>query len=325
MLYGMKHTLLATLAGIVSGALALASLSGASFAVFFLSLVHTLPLYYAGLSLGTRPAMVAAATSVLSLSLISPNMGLVFGVLYAVPAWVVIRLTLSGPNGVVTDVPENHSATADPSDMGWFPVGYILAVLAAIGGMFVLGGSLMTGGGLEQAVNEVLQEFAKLITSQPMGNPEGETVLKEAVLSLTPYFAGSAAAMWALGQAVNLVIAQGLLAKGGRNIRPSPRMRELTLPDALSWALVLMAVVALAAPGELGYIGRNIAIVLAVPFFFLGLAVVHKLAAMTPMKGPMLGLVYLVMVFTGWLAFVVAGLGILEQWIGLRKRMDQSD
>ncbi|MCW8914536.1 MAG: YybS family protein [Magnetovibrio sp.] len=321
----MKHTILAILAGIVSGALALATMSGASFAILFLSLVHTLPLYYAGLSLGTRPAMIAAASSVLSLSLISPNMGMVFGVLYAVPAWVIIRLTLSGPQGVVTDVPEGQSPPTEPSDLGWFPVGYIVAVLAAIGGLFVLGASLLTGGGLEQAINEVLQDFAKLIGSQSKGSAQDEAVLEQAVLSLVPYFAGSAAAMWALGQAINMVFAQGLLAKGGRNIRPTPRLRDLTLPDALSWALVLMAVVALAAPGELGYIGRNIAIVLAVPFFFLGLAVVHKLAAMTPMKGPVLALVYLVMIFTGWMAFIVAGLGILEQWIGLRNRMDQPD
>jgi len=119
----------------------------------------------------------------------------------------------------------------------------------------------------------------------------------------------------------NAALAQGLLAKGGRNLRPSPRLRELTLPDWLSWALVAAALVALAAPGEIGYIGRNLVLVVAVPYFFLGLSVVHKMAALTPLPGALLALVYLVVIFSGWFALFVAGIGVLEQWVGLSSRM----
>ena len=54
---------------------------------------------------------------------------------------------------------------------------------------------------------------------------------------------------------------------------------------------------------------------------FLGLAVVHKLAAMTPLPGALLSLVYLVVIFSGWFALFIAGIGILEQWVGLSNRM----
>jgi len=343
----MKHTLLAIAAGIVSGTLALASLSGASIAVFYLSLVHPLPLFYAGQSLGARAALIASATAVAIVVLASPYSGLVFAVLYAVPVWVIVRLSLIGPNGIVWRIPEDQQAHTPegpqtqstfgdrmlgrgvdwasqpgepPRDTGWFPAGSILAVIAAIGGAYIIALSVMTGGGLEEKVTEALTELSSAFAA-----PQGETVLQQAVLTLVPYFAGMAASMWALGLVVNMVIAQGLLAKGGRNIRPTPRLRELTLPDWLSWALVGSALLALIASGEIEYLGRNIAIILAVPFFFLGLAVVHKLATLTPFPGAMLGLVYLVIIFSGWFVLVIAGIGILEQWVGLKSRMEPTD
>lgn len=343
----MNHTFLAIAAGIVSGTLALASLSGASIAVFYLSLVHPLPLFYAGQSLGARAALIASATAVAIVALASPYSGLVFGLLYAAPVWVIVRLSLIGPNGVVWRIaedqqahtpegPQTQSTFADrmlgrgvdwasqpgepPRDTGWMPAGYILAVIAAIGGAYIIALSALTGGGLEVTVTEALTELSTAFAA-----PQGETVLQQAVLTLVPYFAGMAAGMWALGLVVNMVIAQGLLAKGGRNIRPTPRLRELTLPDWLSWALVGSALLALIASGEIEYLGRNIAIVLAMPFFFLGLAVVHKLATQTPYPGAMLGLVYLVMIFSGWFVLVIAGIGILEQWVGLKSRMEPTD
>lgn len=320
----MKHTLLAITAGIFSGALALASLSGANIAVFYLSLVHSLPLFYVGLSLGTRASVIASATAIVIVTLANPMSGLVFGALYAMPAWLIVRLMLTGPYGVVRDIPEGQEArepqeansNSPTGDLGWFPAGYIVAVTTAMAGIFIVAASMLTGAGLEENVTQALGAMADAFAA-----PQGQEVMQQAVLSLVPFFAGMAAAMWAFGILLNMVIAQGLLAKGGRNIRPSPKLRELVLPDWLSWALVGAALIALISSGELEYVGQNIVIVLAVPFFFLGLAVMHKLASLTPFPGMMLGLVYVVMIFSGWFVLVIAGLGILEQWVGLKSRM----
>ncbi|MEG3618918.1 DUF2232 domain-containing protein [Magnetovibrio sp. PR-2] len=344
----MKHTLLAVMAGILSGALALASMSGSSFAVLFLSWVHPLPLFYAGLALGTRPALVAAASSVLVLSVVHPHLGAVFGLIFAVPVWVTIRLLLTGPSGAVRSIPEDQSPRSTegpetsstfqdriigrvddwngeiqgaPRDLGWFPVGHVLAAQAAIGAAYLLGTSMLTGGHLEHNVTEVLNAFASTVAGA-----QGADVLQDAITRMVPYFPGLFVGMWMLlGLVLNMVMAQALLAKGGRNIRPTPRFRELTLPDVLSWALVVCALLALVSPGEIGYVARNATIALTIPFFMLGLSVVHKLAGMTPLPGAILALTYLVMIFTGWLAFLIAGIGILEQWVGLRKRMDRPD
>ena len=338
----MKHTFLAICAGVVSGLLVVASLSGASIAVAYLTLVLPMPMLMAGLGLGIRAATIAVATGTVVATMASPIAGFVFAVLFAAPAWLIIRLALTGPQGPVK-VPPEHSGTyrqegpetqstfqdrilgrvgdwdaepgAAPRDRDWYAAGHILAVVAMIACGHIIAAAIWTGG-LEAAVTLYLTKVADAIAA-----PQGQEVLREAIMQATPFFAGSLAAFWALSLLGNTVLAQGLLAKGGRNLRPTPRLRELRLPDWLSWTLVAVALIALIAPGEIEYIGRNLFLVLAVPFFFLGLAVVHKLAGMTPLPGALLSLVYLVVIFSGWFALVIAGIGILEQWIGLSNRM----
>ena len=339
----MKPVFLAISAGMISGLLAVAALSGASIAVAYLTLALPMPMLLAGLGLGTRAALMAAASGTALTMLADPAAALVFVFLFAAPVWLIVRLSLTGPNGPVAQAPEHQgpyrqegpetrSTFAEritgrgvkdwegetgepPRDLGWTPAGWIVATLAVFAGGLIIGAAAMTGG-LEDAVRAYLTQLADAIAA-----PQGQDVVREAIVRATPYFPGSVAAFWAVVMLGNTILAQGLLAKGGRNIRPTPRLRELTLPDWLSWALVATALMTLVAPGEIGYIGRNLVLVLAVPFFFLGLAVVHKMAAMTPLPGALLALVYLVVIFSGWFALFIAGVGVLEQWVGLKQRL----
>ena len=351
----MKPTFLAIGAGITSGLLVIASLSGSSIAVAYLTLVLPMPMVLAGLSLGVRAAFIAAISGTFVATTANPISGVLFAVLFAAPVWLVVRLALTGPQGPVNKSPERsglpqsglpqsgpakpegpdtestfqdrllgrtdnwtEEAGAAPRDLGWFPAGNILAVVALVAGAQLLGAAVWSGG-LESAITSYLTTVADAIAAA-----QGQEVLREAIIRATPFFPGSLAAFWALALLGNAVLAQGLLAKGGHNLRPTPRLRELTLPDWLSWALVAVALLALIAPGEIGYIGRNLVLVLAVPYFFLGLAVAHKVAGMTPFPGALLSLIYLVMIFSGWFALIIAALGVLEQWIGLSKHIKPS-
>ena len=342
---GMKPQFLAISAGLVSGLLVMASFSGASIAVAYLTLVLPLPMFVAGLGLGTRRALIAIASGLVITSLVAPTTALAFGLMFGLPVWLIVRLALMSPIGVIVEAPEHdgpyvaegkptNSTFQDrimgrvkdwhiedgepPRDLGWFPAGHITAVITMLAACYVVMVALMTSsdGGLEQAATAYLTEVANLVAGA-----QGQEVLKDAILRAIPFFPGSVAAFWALSVLINAIFAQGLLAKGGRNLRPSPRLREFTLPDWLSWVLVASALMALLAPGEIEYIGRNLTLVLAVPFFFLGLAVVHMLAGLTPFPSALLSLIYVVMIFSGWFILVIAGLGILEQWVGLMTRM----
>ncbi len=314
----MKHVFLAVGAGLISGFLVLASLSGTSVAVAYLSLILPLPLFISGLGLGLKAASIAVVSGVVFALAGNPMAAVAFVVLFAAPAWLITSMALRGPHGVIWEPREQDRGEirAPHRAQEWFSVGTILAVVACLAGAFIVAASVWSGGGLEQAVKLYLNAVAAAIVA-----PQGQDVLRAAIKSAAPFFPGAVAAFWAMSLLLNAALAQGILAKGGNNLRPSPRFKDLWLPDGLSWALVGAALLALIASGELEYIGRNLVLVLGVPFFFLGLAVVHSVVNKAPFPAGILALVYVVMIFTGWFVLVIAGLGMLEQWAGLRAHM----
>jgi len=127
-------------------------------------------------------------------------------------------------------------------------------------------------------------------------------------------------AVWLVMIVVNAAAAQAIVVAGGWNRRPSPRWTALSLPDWLSWLLVGAAVAGLAAGGDLGYGGRNLVVVAAVPFFFLGLAVVHGVVGRGPGRGfRLFGLYLLLVLMCAGVAPLIAAVGRVAAWAGLRR------
>ncbi|MDP6122047.1 MAG: hypothetical protein QF450_11720, partial [Rhodospirillales bacterium] len=76
---------------------------------------------------------------------------------------------------------------------------------------------------------------------------------------------------------------------------------------------------------ELKYIGRNLVIILTVPYIFLGLAVLHALARRLLFPGTFLAVFYIVLVYfvlnnSGGVFILLAATGMIEDWAGLRAR-----
>jgi hypothetical protein len=98
------------------------------------------------------------------------------------------------------------------------------------------------------------------------------------------------------------------------------------LPRWLAAALAVALAVAF-LPGTLGGFGVNAALVIATPFLLLGLAVIHTLSRRASKPGSVLAAVYIALFLLGillGLAVILLGaialLGMLEQWISLRRR-----
>ena len=72
--------------------------------------------------------------------------------------------------------------------------------------------------------------------------------------------------------------------------------------------------------GQLAYLALNVVIVLLVPFFFAGLAVVHAFASGRQARTLLLVVFYFFLLVSGWPIALVIGLGVIEQWAGLRRR-----
>lgn len=283
----------------------LSGLPGALLVVYFASL----PLMMAGLTLGPRAVAIAGATGAVLCGLAGNGVvAALFALGNAVPAWLVTRQALlQSPGG----------AAGDPRS--WYPPGSILCGLAlfAAGILLAAGVAVQLGGegGFRAAIAGALDEVF-----QTMAPDLAATDRTRAVEFMIPVFPGSAGTSWVLMLVINGVLAQGLVARMGRNLRPVTRFVELTLPQWASWPLVLAAAAALVGSGDLEYLGRNLAMVLATPFFFLGLAVVHVMARRSPLPGVVLAVFYVVVLFSVWSAMAVAGIGLIEQWVGLRRR-----
>jgi len=107
----------------------------------------------------------------------------------------------------------------------------------------------------------------------------------------------------------------------GWNLRPSPDFTMMVLPRWLPMVAAALLICAVAIPGTLGFFATNAALIAALPFFLVGLAVVH-MAAKRISAGPMLLILfYILMLLFGWPVAIVAFLGLIEQMAGFRQRL----
>jgi len=300
-----KETLIAIGAGLLSAAAALAFLSRAPGSLIIVYLA-SLPLLMAGLALGQRAVAIAAAVGFMTAGLFGGAfIAGVFGLMQALPAWLLVRQLLRqspGPGGRVD----------------WYPVGETLSWLTLLAAALLVMIAIGNAGGDSGFLGLVSDRFDFVL--RRMAPHASDGLRARTVAKWAPLLPGMAGGSWLLMCIVNAVLAQAILVRLGRNLRPTPVYAETTLPHWISWPLVAAAALSLIGSGDLQYAGRSLAMVLAVPFFFVGLAVVHTLARRVAYKGMVLVSFYLVLMLWEWAMVAVAGIGVAEQWYGLRHR-----
>ena len=313
-----KNTLIALGAGVLAALAATAFLSrapGALMLVYFADL----PLFMAGFAFGPQAAAIGGAAGFMAAGLIGGGIAAgVFGIMQALPVWLVVRqLLLQRPAAVAGSA----RASDEPGgQIEWYPIGDMLCWLTffAAAMLVVMTLTSLTGGqGLSVLVSTNLDEILKGLAPQ-----WDEDHRASMVAAIVPMFPGAIGVSWLVMTIVNATLAYSILTRLKKILRPSPAYAALDLPQWISWPLVLSALLALLGSGEMEYTGRNLAMSLVVPFFFLGLAVGHTWARRVNHSGMVLTAFYLVLVLSGWATIVVAGIGMAELWIGLRHRMD---
>jgi Predicted membrane protein (DUF2232) len=270
-----------------------------------------LPLLAVGLALGPKAAAIAAGTGILfSLAVAGVAAASVYAGLHALPAALVVERALAG-------------AGAGPkSTEGERAAGTALASLAVF--VAVLAGAVAFIGrgeaGVEVAVRGFLDEgLAMTMSGLPVN------ARQRFIETAAPMFVGLSGVSWQLLIAGNSLLAQRIVSRRGQAIRQTPAWSRLSLPDWLAWPLVGAAAIALVTGGDAQYLARNVTMILATPYFFLGLTVVHALARRSPAKGLLFTGFYAgLVIFTLVAGAIVAGLGMIEQWAGLRDRVGAS-
>ncbi|MEI6560296.1 MAG: DUF2232 domain-containing protein [Rhodospirillaceae bacterium] len=302
--------LAAAAGGTLAAAMYLSALTGSAGGMIMVYLAP-LPLFLAGLAFG--PAMALAAGTLATLlvfgiggGFILPLTFLVFSVLPVVIVGRRVLLSRQGPDGGIQ----------------WYPPGLLLLSLTGLGVAAVLAAAALAlvfapAGGLKAVVHELLVgNLPLMLGTTTTADAAGSGIIE----AITEVFPGMVSVSWLMMVVVNGLLAQALLARFDRLKRPVLRMTELELPGWAPLALAVTLLGAMVLEGEFGFLLVNLAIVQALPFFFSGLAVVHAFAARRAAKVAILVGFYLVLSFLAWPVVAVIGLGIIEQWAGLRGR-----
>lgn len=280
-----------------------------SMGALILAYMAQLPLFAIGLSTGFRAAVLAAGVglAVIAVALPLSAAGL-FALTTVLPVLILISRALL-------------SRQAEDGSTAWYPAGYLLATLNAIALVLLCAAALYLSGrdgGMVGAGREVLAEMLRGF-SQSAGTPAppADALANSLVTRLLPAIV---LISWQIMVVINGLLAQGALARFNATIRPGEAFARLILPRWLTLALAASLLAALAS-GQIGALGRNASVVAALPFFFLGLSVIHAVSIRWPGRTFILLGIYLILFFAVWPALVVAAIGVFEPWTQLRARL----
>ncbi len=304
--------------GFISAIASLAFLGGVPGALLLVYLAP-LPLMMVGLAFGPTAAVVASVAGALAAGAIGTAVAtMLFAVIHGLPAWMTVRLAL-----INRPAEETRQTTGEDAKdkAAWYPAGHVLAWLTALGSGLFLIMVLFIAGGAGEFKNAVINYLDQVLTMLAPALPKESRA--QALSLIAPLFPALVGVTWLVVTAINGVLAQGILRRMGRALRPSPSYRNLSLPHWLSWLLVGTAAMALTGPlmgmVEIEYMGRNMAAISAVPFFFLGVAVLRSLVKKRIFIMMVIISLYLFLMMPGWAALLVTGIGLTEHWIGLRR------
>ncbi|MDG2032980.1 MAG: DUF2232 domain-containing protein [Rhodospirillales bacterium] len=290
--------------GLASALMSYAGHSGSGLGVLLANFAM-LPLIIVGLAYGTRSTAVASLSGVVAVIAFSNLLaGGIYGVTIAAPAWLVVRY------GLMSRAPLSGG-------LQWYPIGNTLAMLTGYGATVLILAALTNfdaEGGFKGAVSNLLGDFFE---SRIGGSEAAQSALVSRTVN---FFPGVALAGWLLLVTVNAVLAQAFLARRGLQVRPTPNYTRLDAPEWLYWALAAAAVLVLVGGEQVAFVGRNLAIVFAAPFFFTGLGIIHLLMRKSPLPFMALSAFYIFITILGWPMLAVAALGFFEQWAGLRQK-----
>jgi hypothetical protein len=296
-----------TMAAVGCGGLAACLYLAAAFSApgaLILVYMTQLPLFVAGLWLGAGAATIAGLTGALVMLGASGIVSAaVFAGTNAVPVAVLVRQALL-------------ARRAADGHIDWYPPGLLAAWLTAFALAGIAAALLICHGadGLQATLRATIEAVLDRFARAPMADRD------QAVATIAAITPGIVAASWMATATANAALAQGLLARFGANWRPSPDLAGLSLPMWLPVALGLAAA-ATVAGGGLRFVGVNVMLTLTVPFCLAGLAVLHT--AVRRLAQPLIALVcfYSLAALLGWPFLFVAVLGLLESWLGLRRRL----
>ncbi|HWM31783.1 MAG TPA: DUF2232 domain-containing protein [Methyloceanibacter sp.] len=299
--------------GLVSAAL-FASAATATALAGVLFYLAPLPICLAGLGWGSMAALVSAlaGTLVIALSL-GPPTAAIFALSIALPMALLVYLALlSRSDGK----PQIGGAAVE-----WYPPGRLVAWAALIAG-FLAGILVLILGYDQDSYRESIRQMLDHSALKEL-DKDGTLFTEENIANLSTLIAralpAAFAIVWLTISLFNLWLAGLIVDASGRALRPWPDLHALELPNFL--VLLFAGALALSfIPGLPGLLATGLAGALLFAYVLQGLAVIHVYSKGMTARGLLLTTVYLGILLLGWVAILVAILGLAEPMLGIRQR-----
>ena len=303
--------------GLIAAAL-FASAATATALAGVLFYLAPLPVCLAGLGWGGRAALLSALTgTVVIAAALGVATAAVFAISIAAPSALLTHLALLSRPAIT---PQGRQVAA----LEWYPPGRIVGWAALLAGL--LAGLLVLFLGYDQetyrkSIREILSHSA-LKELDPDGTLFTEDTIANLSIVLARALPAAFAVVWLTITLFNLWMAGLIVNASGHALRPWPDLDALELPNAF----LLVFAGALAAsflPGLPGLLATGLAGALLFAYVLQGLAVIHVYSQGVPARGLLLATVYLGILLLGWVAVIVAILGLAEPLLGLRQRANR--
>ncbi len=306
------------IAGLTAGLLQAGGSSGNAIGLFLIYLA-SFPLFVAGLGWGAVTAALGAVVMVVGYLVVFGWKAAFFVALSAGIAPVALS-HLALQNRPVSAAPSDEGEVSD-TGVAWYPEGRLVVWTAIASAILSVCLILALGpdvASFRAMVGKVLQPFFDQMAKQPNA-PAADQIegLKAFVVRVLP---ATLSIVWCLSTMVNMYLAGSILRKTGGGLRPWAPFSQLAFPRWAIWVLSAAAVGTL-LPGTLGAIAWVFTAALMLAYAILGLAVMHALLDGHPMRGLLLGLFYLSLLFLSAIAVVpLILLALVDQSFNIRKR-----
>lgn len=260
------------------------------------------PLFAAGLGFGLATAVISVLTGAVMVSIFAtPMSGLIYALFCGLPVLAIVRQALQWRE--------------DGGKVYWYPVERLTLLWAGLGVIPTLAAATLLWTNEDLRAELTVQYDSFLAQMETMGAAP-LTMTADEYLGFALQFIGP---MWALFLLLGGSLAQGLLVRFEKNIRPTPELNKLKLP---LWAHVLflgLAALIVLFQG-LGAIAGALVIMLSIAFLIQGMVIIHQISKGWSVRGPLLVTIYILLILMLWPALLVIIVGLVDHWVGFRAR-----
>ena len=179
----------------------------------------------------------------------------------------------------------------------WYPADRLLLWWAGI--CIILTGLAMALLGWDDAMRQgLIDGFDQMMAQVAEMQDAAPRMTGEAFVALIPQYMGP---MWGL-----FILLSGCLSK-------------MVLPQWLAIAFIGATVASVLLDGTFPLLGA-VEITLVALFFLQGMAVIHVVSHRWNARAAILGVIYVVTIMMLWMVLLIAILGLMETWVGFRRR-----